>query len=154
MHLAWNGTKKRTRLLGRHLKGFNIVWKKGQATVSSRITNHSEMWIDLIVTNRKDLVKQKGTCPLGISDHDMIYATLSTSIPRDPPKIIWLPSGTSTNLRKETFKVTLPVRLFKSAKFLMIPLMFIRYGTCSSQNYATNTHHLNKLKYAVTACLG
>ena len=70
-----------TRLFGRHLKGFNILWKKGQATVSSRITNHSEMLIDLIVTNR-------GTCPLGISDHDMIYATLSTSIPRDPPKII------------------------------------------------------------------
>ena len=46
------------------------------------------MWIDLIVTNSKDLVKQKGTCPLGISDHDMIYATLSTSIPGDPPKII------------------------------------------------------------------
>ena len=78
----------RTRLFGRHLKGFNILWKKGQATVSSRITNHSEMLIDLIVTNRKDLVKQKGTCPLGISDHDMIYATLSNSIPRDPPKII------------------------------------------------------------------
>ena len=34
------------------------------------------MFIDLIVTNRKDLVKQKDTCPLGISDHDMIYATL------------------------------------------------------------------------------
>ena len=26
--------------------------------------------------------------PLGISDHDMIYAALSASIPRDPPKII------------------------------------------------------------------
>ena len=42
----------------------------------TRITNHSKTLIDLIVTNRKDLVKQKGTCPLGISDHDMIYATL------------------------------------------------------------------------------
>ena len=63
------GTKKRTRLFGRHLKGFNILWKKGQATVSSRITHHSKTLIDLIVTNRKDLVKQKGTCPLGISDH-------------------------------------------------------------------------------------
>ena len=46
------------------------------------------MLIDLIVTNRKDLVKQKGTRPLGISDHDMIYATLSTSIRGDPPKQI------------------------------------------------------------------
>ena len=28
----------------------------------ARITNHSKTLIDLIVTNRKDLVKQKGTC--------------------------------------------------------------------------------------------
>ena len=41
-----------------------------------------------MVTTRKDLVKEKGTCPLGISDPDMIYATLATSVPRDPPKII------------------------------------------------------------------
>lgn len=54
----------------------------------TRITNHSKTLIDLIVTTRRDLVKQKGTCPLGISDHDMIYATLSASVPRDPPKII------------------------------------------------------------------
>ena len=54
----------------------------------TRITNHSKTLIDLIVTNRKDLVKQKGTCPLGISDHDMTFATLSASIPRDQPKII------------------------------------------------------------------
>ena len=54
----------------------------------TRITNHSKTLIDLIVTNRKDLVKQNGTCPLGISDHDMIYAALSASIPRDPPNKI------------------------------------------------------------------
>ena len=40
------------------------------------------------MTTRKDLVKQKGTCPLGISDHDMIYVSLATGVPRDPPKII------------------------------------------------------------------
>ena len=54
----------------------------------TRITNHSKTLIDLIVTNRKDLVKQNGTCPLGISDHDMICAALSASIPRDPPNKI------------------------------------------------------------------
>ena len=32
----------------------------------TRITNYSKTLIDLIVTNRKDVVKQKGTCPLGI----------------------------------------------------------------------------------------
>ena len=41
-----------------------------------------------MVTTRKDLVKEKGTCPLGSSDPDMIYATLATSVPTDPPKII------------------------------------------------------------------
>lgn len=52
----------------------------------TRITNHSK--IDPMVTTRKDLVKQKGTCPLVISDPDRIYAILATSVPRDPPKII------------------------------------------------------------------
>ena len=54
----------------------------------TRITSHSKTLINLIVTTRKDLVKQKGICPLGISDHDMIYATLSMSVPSGPPKII------------------------------------------------------------------
>ena len=54
----------------------------------TRITIYSKTLIDLIVTNRKDVVKQKGTCPLGISDRDMIYATLSASILQDQPKII------------------------------------------------------------------
>lgn len=54
----------------------------------TRIINHSKTLIDLIVSTRKDPVKQKGTCPLGISDHDMIYATLATSVPRDLLKII------------------------------------------------------------------
>ena len=65
----------------------------------ARITNHSKTLIDLIVTNRKDLVKQKGTCPLGISDHDMIYATLSASIPRDQPKIITIRNFNKFNER-------------------------------------------------------
>ena len=61
------------------LEQFNM---KNVVKGPTRITNHSKTLIDLIVTNRKDLVKQKGTCPLGISDHDMIYATSSASIPR------------------------------------------------------------------------
>ena len=131
------------------LEQFNM---KNVVKGPTRIANHSKRLIDLIVMNRKDLVKQKGTCPLGISDHDMIYATLSASIPRDQPKIIIIRNFNKFNERN--FQVTLPVCLFKSAKFLMIPLTFITHGTCSSQNYATNTHQLNKLKYAVTACLG
>ena len=37
-----------------------------------------------------------------------------------------LPSGTSTNSAKGTFKVTLPVRIFKYAKFLTIPVSLLR----------------------------
>ena len=65
----------------------------------TRITNHSKTLIDLIVTNRRDLVKQKGTSPLGISDYDMIYATLSASIPRDQPKIITIRNFNKFNER-------------------------------------------------------
>ena len=120
----------------------------------ARITNHSKTLIDLIVTNRKDLVKQKGTCALGISDHDMIYAALSASIPRDPPKIITIRNFNKFSERNFQSDIAHRVRLFKPAKFLMIPLMFITHGTFSLQNYAKNTHQVNKLKYPVTACLG
>ena len=49
------------------LEQFNM---KNVVKGPTRITYHSKTLIDLIVTNRKDLVKQKGTCPLGISDHE------------------------------------------------------------------------------------
>ena len=50
--------------------------------------------------NGKDLVKQKGRCPLGISDHDdMIYATLSAIIPWDQPEIITLSNFNKFNER-------------------------------------------------------
>ena len=65
----------------------------------TRITNHSRKLIDLIITNRKDMVKQKGTCPLGTSDHHMIYATLSPNIPRDSPKIITIRNFNKFNER-------------------------------------------------------
>ena len=78
------------------LEQFNM---KNVVKGPTRITNHSKTLIDLIVTNRKDLVKQKGTCPLGISDHDMIYANLSASIPRDQPKIITIRNFNKFNER-------------------------------------------------------
>ena len=66
----------------------------------TRITIYSKTLIDLIVTNRKGVVKQKGTCPLGISDRDMIYATLSASILRDQPKIMTFSNFNKFNERK------------------------------------------------------
>ena len=138
---------------GNKMKGIlEQVNMKNVVKGPTRITNHSKTLIDLIVTNRKDLVKQKGTCPLGISDHDMIYATLSASIPRDQPKIITIRNFNKFNERN--FQSDIARAPFQVCEVFDDPLMFITHGTCSSQNYATNTHHSNKLKYAVTACLG
>lgn len=110
----------------------------------TRITNYSKTLIDLIVATRKDLVKQKVLCLLGISDHDMIYATLSASVPRDLPKIITIRNFNTVNSMKGNPKVILPVRLFKSAISSMIQLMFTMHGICFSQKYATNMCPLNK----------
>ena len=78
------------------LEQFNM---KSVVKGPTTITNHSKTLIDLIVTNRKDLVKQKGTCPLGFSDHGMIYETLSASILRDQPKIITIRNFNKFNER-------------------------------------------------------
>ena len=53
------------------------MWKKGQATVSSRITNHSEMLLDLIVTNKKRSGQTKGHMSPGYlrSRHDLCNLT-------------------------------------------------------------------------------
>ena len=71
--ISYEGNK-----MGRIFEQYNM---KNVIEGPTRITNHSKSLIDLIVTTRKDPVKQKGTCPLGISNHDMIYATLATSVP-------------------------------------------------------------------------
>ena len=78
------------------LEQFNM---KNVVKGPTRITNHSKTLIDLIVTNRKDLVKQKDTRSLGNSDLDMICATLSASIPRDQPKIITIRNFNKFNER-------------------------------------------------------
>ena len=43
---------------------------------ATRQTIASSSLIDLIVTTRKDLVSATGVFPLGISDHNLIYATI------------------------------------------------------------------------------
>ena len=45
-----------------------------QEATRQKITSSS--LIDLIVTKRKDLVSATGVFPLGISDHNLIYATI------------------------------------------------------------------------------
>ena len=43
---------------------------------ATRTTNTSSTLIDLVVTTRKNLVSSTGVFPLGISDHNLIFATI------------------------------------------------------------------------------
>lgn len=67
---------------------FNAFNMQNVITEPTRTSATSSTLIDLIVTTRKDLVSSTGTFPLGISDHDLIYATLRLKNKRPPPKII------------------------------------------------------------------
>ena len=54
----------------------------------TRVTPTTSSLIDLIVTTRKDLVTSSAAVPLGLSDHNLIYATLRLKNKRPPPTII------------------------------------------------------------------
>ena len=54
----------------------------------TRVTPATSSLIDLIVTTRKDLVTSSDAVPLGLSDHNLIYATLRLKNKRPPPTII------------------------------------------------------------------
>lgn len=54
----------------------------------TRNTMESSTLIDLIVTTRTDLVSATGVFPLGILDHDLIYATVRLKNKRPPPRVI------------------------------------------------------------------
>lgn len=55
---------------------------------NTRITPTSSTLIDLIVTTKKELVNLAGTFPLGISDHNLVYASLRLKNRRPPPRVI------------------------------------------------------------------
>ncbi|CAH3032008.1 unnamed protein product, partial [Pocillopora meandrina] len=55
---------------------------------ATRQTITSSSLIDLIVTTRKDLVSATGVFPLGISDHNLIYASIRLKNKRPPPIIV------------------------------------------------------------------
>lgn len=61
--------------------------------------------IDLIVTTWTDLVSSTGVSPLGISDHDLIYATLRLKNKRPPPRVIKIRNFNKMDL--ENFKFDL-----------------------------------------------
>jgi len=55
---------------------------------ATRSTISSCTLLDLFVTTTKDLISFTGVFPLGISDHDLIYAIIRLKNKRPPPKFI------------------------------------------------------------------
>ena len=51
-------------------------------TRPTRITDQTATLIDHILTNSPDKVSQSGVIDLGLSDHDLIYFTRKTSLPK------------------------------------------------------------------------
>ena len=54
----------------------------------TRITDHSEAIIDLVFTNKPELVTNFGVIHIGISDHSLIFLQRKISVPRSEPKLI------------------------------------------------------------------
>ena len=55
---------------------------------ATRSTISSRTLLDLFVTTTTDLISSSGVFPLGLSDHDLIYATIRLKHKRPPPKFI------------------------------------------------------------------
>ena len=55
---------------------------------STRITEHSETIIDLVFTNKPELVINFGVIHIGISDRSLIFLQRKISVPRSEPKLI------------------------------------------------------------------
>lgn len=51
-------------------------------------TPTSSYLLDLVVTTRKDLINTSGAFPLGISDHNLVYATMRLKNNRPQPKYV------------------------------------------------------------------
>ena len=54
----------------------------------TRITDHSETIIDLVFTNKPELVTNFGVIHIEISDHSLIFLQRKISVPRSEPKLI------------------------------------------------------------------
>ena len=55
---------------------------------ATRITPLTKTLIDVIATNKPELVRATGVLPLGITDHSLVYATIRLKQKRLPPVVI------------------------------------------------------------------
>ena len=70
-------------------------------TRDTRMTPTSNTLIDLIATTRKDLIRNAGSYPLGISDHNLVYAVAKIACKHPPPKFVQTRNCT---LNEKSFK--------------------------------------------------
>ena len=71
-------------------------------TRDTHMTPTSSTLIDLIVTTHKDLIKNAGSYPLGISDHNLVYAVARLVCKRPPPKFVQIRNYNKLN--EKSFK--------------------------------------------------
>ena len=69
---------------------------------ATRCTPSTETLIDVISTNKSELVRRTGVLPLGITDHSLGYATLRLKQKRPPPTVTTVRNFRQFN--KENFK--------------------------------------------------
>ena len=91
----------------------NMIQEATRSTISSRSL------LDLFVTTTKDLISSSGVFPLGLSDHDLIYATIRLKNKRPPPKFI--KTRNYKRMDVETFKHDLECTLFHIASIFEEP---------------------------------
>ena len=79
---SFSDLQTKTRNLLHIFYAFNIQNVTKEAT---RITPSTETLIDMIATNKPELVRRSGVLPLGITDHSLVYVTLRLKRKRPPP---------------------------------------------------------------------
>ena len=67
---------------------FDVFNMQNVIKEATRITPSTETLIDVIATNKPELVRTTGVLPLGITDHSLVYATLRLIRKRPPPTVI------------------------------------------------------------------
>ena len=109
---------------------------------NTRETQTTSTLIDLIVTTRRDLISKCGVIPLGISDHNLVYATMKLKNKRPPPKYI------------KTLDRTLNLRPSMSQQFSMSRTMFYGHGKRCLIVSAINTSRRKKSRSEADLILG
>ena len=67
---------------------FDVFNMQNMIKEATRITPLTKTLIDVIATNKPELVRATGVLPLGITDHSLVYATIRLKQKRPPPVVI------------------------------------------------------------------